>query len=495
MNRIALAALLLSVVMFSSCTLVTDFDECSSDADCSSGACVDGLCEGPAGCTVHDDCRTESNPTALCIANACRTLDESLCQADERLETSDAPLLHFGMLMPLTGRNGPKGAVTRDGAMVGLNRVNQVHGGVAQRDVSLISCDTLSDPAQATAAADHLVNDLGIRVVLGALLSDATIDVARGVTIDAGALLISPASTSPIITDLDDNDLVWRTVPSDIRQGKALAQIVASGEYGQVAVMFSNNNYGNGLFNVMQTELSASNPELLDDTRFQTISYEVTQGALEADALLERAQRLFETEGYQPDAIFILGSAESQNIIRSLDETYFGALDEADRPIWVLTDGGRDAGLFDTTFRDIWPRIIGTSPQEVDTPATTTFETFFEAESNTELEFAPFADNAFDAAFIAALVVGASADPVAPTPEEFAAGMKLVSAGEPYVATDPFGPAAEAIAAGTGIDYVGASGDVQFDPETGDVNSAIEGWAINGESRSFDSTGILVEAD
>jgi hypothetical protein len=40
----------------------------------------------------------------------------------------------------------------------------------------------------------------------------------------AGVVMISPASTSPALSELDDNDLVFRTVPSDAYQGEMLAR-------------------------------------------------------------------------------------------------------------------------------------------------------------------------------------------------------------------------------------------------------------------------------
>ena len=54
----------------------------------------------------------------------------------------------------------------------------------------------------------------------------ATIAVARQVAIPGGIPLVSPASTSPAITGLDDTDLVYRTVPSDLYQGSVMASLL-----------------------------------------------------------------------------------------------------------------------------------------------------------------------------------------------------------------------------------------------------------------------------
>lgn len=479
----------------SACTVVTDFDECTGDADCPTGRCVDGICEGPTGCTVHDDCGTSDGQREYCITGACRVVDATLCTVDDRLEESDEELVHMGMLMPLTGRNGPKGEATVDGARVAIDQINQSSGGIGDRKASLITCDTLSDPSQAVEAADHLVNDLGIRVVLGALLSDATIDVAEQVTIDAGALLISPASTSSIITDLDDDDLVWRTVPSDTSQGRALTKLLIQEDFQDVAVLYSDNDYGNGLFSIFQAafgEFDASSR--LEDSRFKTIAYSVDQGDLQTETLINEADQLFNANGYVPDVIVVIGSIESQQIIRAIDDNYFGDLPVEDRPTWMLTDGGRDPGLFADDFSDLAGRIIGTSPQEVENEVTQSFEIRFEAQSSIEVSNAPFADNAYDSAFLAALTIGTVSEPLSPEPGELRGAMALMSAGDPFAPGDSFRSAVDAIRTGSGIDYTGASGDVTLDPTTGDVLAPIEGWAIPDTGGEFVSLGVLVEA-
>jgi ABC-type branched-subunit amino acid transport system substrate-binding protein len=491
MTRLALCGV--AALLLTGCTLVTDFDECSSDAECPSGSCVDNVCEGAASCTVHNDCRSEDSGLAYCISGRCATIDETLCEADPRLEDPDTPHVHIGLLMPLTGRNETKGVSNRDGVVTALKQLNQAQGGIDGSDLSLISCDTVSDPTQAEAAAEHLINDLGISVVIGALLSDATLDVAQNVTIDAGALLVSPASTSPLITTLDDGGLVWRTVPSDELQGPALSLVRQTDDFARVAVLFSDNNYGNGLFNELQNDLAANAPGLLDDEVFQTISYTVDRGEIQTEELLVRASNLFDTEGYLPDAIFVLGSAESQQIIRAFDQSYFGDLPDADKPVWVLTDGGRETGLFDPAFDDVRSRIIGTAPQQADTPARVAFETRFEAESAIEIENATFADNSYDAAVLTALVLGAANDPLAPTPDELSGGMARLASGDAYSPSDSFSEAVRTLAEGGSVDYVGASGELDFDVETGDVSAPIVLWRISDQTDEFIDDMVLVQ--
>lgn len=484
-----------SLSLSSGCSLLVDFEECANDADCPVGTCSDGVCATDSGqsCSTHVDCQADA---ALCIHEECRVVDTDLCTPNPDLGSDRETLVHAGMLMPLTGRNGEKGAATVTGAEIAIGQINDAQGGIGSASLSLITCDTQSNPGRAVDAANHLVNDLGIRVVIGALLSDATIDVAQNVTVDAGALLISPASTSPIISNLDDNGLVWRTIANDEQQGKALANLMVDRDYERVAVLFSSNAYGNGLlevFNATSNDLGQTE-RLGDRDRFRTLQYDVESGSLVTESLVSRATTLFVEDGFMPDAIFVMGSIESQQIIFSLDP-FFDELEPADQPVWILTDGGRDPGLFDSRFDGVKDRIQGTSPRELATTVTTQFRVRFEASSDLQLSNAPFADNAYDAMWLGALALAVQDNPSSPDPALLADVMTRLSDGDRFAPGDTFSDAVDTLREGDSIDFEGASGDVDFDPETGDVLNAIELWAIAASGNDFESIEVLIDAE
>ena len=71
--------------------------------------------------------------------------------------------------------------------------------------------------------------------------------MTRNVTGNIGVTMISPSATSPAITDLEDNDYTYRTVPSDARQGVVLAEYALEQGVDTVAVTYVNDDYGKGL--------------------------------------------------------------------------------------------------------------------------------------------------------------------------------------------------------------------------------------------------------
>ena len=58
--------------------------------------------------------------------------------------------------------------------------------------------------------------------------SGVTLAVARAATIPEGIVLLTPASKSPAISTLDDNDFVFRTSTSDELQGGIEADVATA---------------------------------------------------------------------------------------------------------------------------------------------------------------------------------------------------------------------------------------------------------------------------
>ncbi len=477
----------------SGCSLISDFDECESDSDCGGATCSDGICQtsgSGTACTTTSDCANDE----LCINQSCGEIDTNLCVTDESEILDEEDVYYISMLMPLTGRNGAKGIAATKGARTGLRAIND-QGGVKGSRIGLIACDTKNDPATAVQTARH-VDSLGINVMIGALASDSTLDIANNVALENDAVVISPASTAPSISSLEtDSNLIWRTVPSDANQGVALAALVEKEGFNTIAVFYADTAYGNGLFTALTRYWTDNNQsDRLEDTRFQTIQYQVSEGDIDAGTFTTDVTELFDTNGYMPEAILILGSTESQQIIFSVDDQFFGSMMEDEKPQWVLTDGGREAGLFDSRFDAQRARIQGTFPEDVEGSAFSQFRLAYEIDWELLAEQQAFADNSFDAAYLAALAIGAQDDVFAATGSSIGEVLTRVSAGDTFIPGDTFQAATNSLAAGGTINYDGASGDVDFD-ENGDTKAAIENWALSADMDEFISNGNLVDAD
>ncbi|EMA67770.1 branched-chain/neutral amino acids amide ABC transporter periplasmic substrate-binding protein 1 [Halorubrum aidingense JCM 13560] len=172
--------------------------------------------------------------------------------SDEDLEaTAEDPVgvdefeAMIGVLMPETGDLGSLGAPIRDGALLAATQVNDADLSVT---VDTRVEDTQTDPQAGISGANALV-DAGYGAVVGPAASNVNIQVADQVLIPSGVVGISPSSTDPNVTDLDDNDYIFRTAPSDLLQGPAMAELAAGDMVGAESsgTLYLNDAYGQSL--------------------------------------------------------------------------------------------------------------------------------------------------------------------------------------------------------------------------------------------------------
>lgn len=113
--------------------------------------------------------------------------------------------------------------------------------------VSVRGDSTCTDAAAASAAAERLINSDGVVSIMGADCSGVTTAIANNVGVPNGVVMVSPSATSPALSTIDDKGFFFRTAPSDARQGVVLANVLKERGIKNVAVTYTNNDYGKGL--------------------------------------------------------------------------------------------------------------------------------------------------------------------------------------------------------------------------------------------------------
>lgn len=171
---------------------------------------------------------------------------------------SQAEDIKVGILMGFTGPIESLTVGIAEGAKIALREANDSGNLFGGNTLVAVEADTTCvDAAAATASAERLVDVEGVVAIVGALCSGSTIASANNVAVPNGVVMVSPASTSPAITGLDDNGLVFRTAPSDARQGKILANVLIGKQIRSVAVSYTNNDYGKGFADAFQAAFEA----------------------------------------------------------------------------------------------------------------------------------------------------------------------------------------------------------------------------------------------
>lgn len=357
-----------------------------------------------------------------------------------------------GALIPLTGGLQSYGEASLDGMMLAIDEVNAA-GGVLGGPIEVVVGDTQTKAQAAIDAAKKMVSIDGVVGILGALSSGNTIPVATSVAAVDKVPQISNASTAPAITTLEDNDFLFRTVPSDAYQGKVLAELTDAAGIGKVAVLYINNDYGVGL-----AESFAAN-----------YGGKITSSAaFEPNKASYRGELQAATAG-DPDALLLIAYPDDGGLLivrQSLEEGFFDH--------FIFTDGLKTNQLVDDIGAQYMEGVFGTAAGNLDNEASARFAKAYEAKHG-EMPPLPYIDSGFDAAMIMALAIE-KAGSTDGTAIRDAIREVTNAPGEP-VGPGDFAKAKELIAAGTDIDYQGAAGNHEFD-ENGDVSGIFEHWAI-----------------
>jgi neutral amino acid transport system substrate-binding protein len=350
--------------------------------------------------------------------------------------------LVVGTILPVTGDLAFLGPPEIAGAELAVEDINAA-GGVNGEPVVIYqgdSGDTTTDTANLE--VDRLLA-LGVDVIVGAASSAVSKTVIDKIT-GAGVIQFSPANTSPDFTTYNDGGLYFRTAPSDLLQGRVLANLVLDDGAETASVIFRQESYGTGLAEAFQ-----DNFESLGGTVAAFLPYAVdTQNFdAEVDQLVDAAA----------DAIVVIGFDESAAIITTMHERGIGPTDV---PTYGVDGnmGGLGELLADPS---ILTGMKGTEPS-VDLTTITEFTDRIKAYPGFTGTTLAYGAETYDAVMITALAaVVASQSNDCPTAVEIAAEINDVTR-PPGTECTSFEECKTLIEAGEDIDFTGIGGPYDF---------------------------------
>lgn len=257
---------------------------------------------------------------------------------------SAAETVKIGMLQGFTGPTESLVAPMALGGELAIKEVSdsgQLLGGM--KVVSVRGDSTCIDAAAATAAAERLITSDGVAAINGATCSGATTAVLNNVALPNGVVMISPSATSPALSTIPDNDLFFRTAPSDARQGEVLANVIKSRGHKSVAVTYTNNDYGKGLADSFKAA-------------FEAVGGKVTVVAAHEDGKADYSAEVGALSAGGSELLVVAGYLDQggKGIIRASLDT--GAFDK-----FVLPDGMVGDALA-ASFGDSFNGSFGTVP-------------------------------------------------------------------------------------------------------------------------------------
>ena len=367
----------------------------------------------------------------------------------------------IGYLMDITGPIASFVPPLMNAAKLAEAQVNAGGGLLKGEKMQIVFADTQGAAQPAVDAASKLVNVDQVVAMAGALTSGATMSAATAVAIPSKVVQISPTATTPAMTDLKDDDYIYRLVPSDNFQGDVLANVVLDSGIKSVAVTYVNNDYGVG---IAQTFEAA----------YKKLGGTVTAFEKHEDKKNSYRSELATLARGNPEALVVIAYAAGSGIPivrQALEGGFFTR--------FVGTDGLRDQTLIDQIGGDTLKDTIFTSPTspENNTAGEKLHDLYKQAYNEDPNK--PFVDQTFDAAMLLALAVekAGSTDRAA-----IKTALRAVTGpdGE-AVGPGDFAKAKQLIAAGKAVSYHGAGGTYRFD-EHGDVRGYVGKFVIENNA-------------
>jgi len=221
--------------------------------------------------------------------------------------------LVFGGLLPETGNLAFLGPPEFAGLELAVAEVNTLAAQFGLPAVEYFPGDSGDNGDVANATVDRLLAE-NVDVFIGAASSGVSLTVIDKIT-QAGKIHFSPANTSPVFTTYDDNGLYFRTAPSDVVQGAALADMMINDGAATAVFLVLNDSYGTGLLEYSSGPYQDAGGEVLAeiiyDPQAENFDAEIAE-AVAADA----------------DAIVIIGFDETSKILTGLIEAGQGPADK-----------------------------------------------------------------------------------------------------------------------------------------------------------------------
>ena len=453
---------MLPALALAGCLAPYPVTSCESAADCRSAFGLGAVCGGDGFCSIE-----EANPRCL------QTYPDDLWQRPEDFGDH----LVLGAMFDL----GPD-LPNLKSALLAVGEASQagLPGGI---EVAIVGCSYSEDDAAdgltvdeaVVATSEWLRDTMEVPAIIGPGTSGASVLTYETLAAD-DILLIAPSATSPELITIDGEvstddapGLFWRPAPPDDVQAAAIAADLAFRGVVEISVVFQDNAYGRALAELVQGEhggVTKMIPYVDDNGRNLAVPDAVASPTAE-------------------EVVFI--TSDVQDVVAFLNSA--ALLDSYDGISLFLTDAATDPYLFAETTPEtqaaMFPVIRGSRPA---LPSGAVYDTYvvsyaaaYDGEDPTLDGYNPYA---YDAGWMAMYgLAWATQQESGITGTNMARGLRQIASGSPT----PVGPGGwtaglVAFSNGDSVDLEGASGQLDFDPVTGETVNPIEIWVPRDET-------------
>ncbi|WP_170439216.1 ABC transporter substrate-binding protein [Ruegeria arenilitoris] len=340
----------------------------------------------------------------------------------------------LGVLFGFTGPIESLAPAMGSGAELAMAEVTESGKLLGGATVTPSRADTgCIDNGLATSNGERMIAD-GVAGIIGGDCSGVTGAILQNVAIPNGMVMISPSATSPGLSTMEDNGLFFRTAPSDAREGQVMADILKDRGINSIALTYTNNDYGKGLADAIQSS-------------FEAVGGEVTIVAAHEDGKADYSAEVGALASAGGDILVVAGYLDQGGlgIIQSALDS--GAFDTFGLP------GGM---IGDSLPANVGPDLDGSFGQIAGSGGEGAEKYFAMAEAEGFDGSSPYSPESYDAAalFMLAMQAAGSADPA----QYGGKILDVANAPGEKIYPGELAKGLELLAAGQEIDYVGASG-------------------------------------
>jgi branched-chain amino acid transport system substrate-binding protein len=203
------------------------------------------------GYLMNEDNPSQATKIILATSTTLKVISPTAISQDQSIK--------MGLLAPLTGPVPDFGKSVQQGAQLAVKEWN-ARGGVLGKKIDLLVVDSQCQADPAVAATNKLINQEGVRYLIGEVCSNASIPVSEIVN-QKKVVQISPTSTNVLVTvDNQGNTkpFTFRACFIDSFQGLAIAKFARGMGYETAIVIYDpENEYVRGLAEEFQKSFPA----------------------------------------------------------------------------------------------------------------------------------------------------------------------------------------------------------------------------------------------
>jgi branched-chain amino acid transport system substrate-binding protein len=208
----------------------------------------------------------------------------------------------IGAVISETGSVAPYGKQVRNGLELALEQLNAA-GGFKGGAIELVYEDDATNPARGRQVVEQLIHEHGVRVILGAVSSTVTVEIAP-ICEENRVVLLSPSSSAPQLSRA--GSYFFRNYPSDILEGTSMAMFARELGLQRVIVFAVDNAFGAGLADVFTQQYESKFRKVVETFRFPALE-PAGPGAEDAIAAAQaRFREMVQRAGsLEPDGVYL----------------------------------------------------------------------------------------------------------------------------------------------------------------------------------------------